>query len=152
MKSIIFGIVFWAVMLGAVRLIRPGSKLLGITMERWTIWHRLATVLVLAALIGSESFLMTLCPMWNGEITAQLMEQIEERKAGKKDAEGAVGEKSESPAVTAGEEKSESPAVTAGEEKWKAMAADALRAGGGSDKDQDPDRFAIKNKDRKSVV
>ena len=140
MKSIIFGIVFWAVMLGAVWLIRPGSKLLGITMERWTIWHRLAAVLVLAALIGSESFLMTLCPMWNGEITAQLMEQIEERKAGKKDADDA------------GEEKSESPAVTAGEEKWKAMAADALRAGGGSDKDQDPDRFAIKNKNQYELM
>ena len=60
MKSIIFGIVFWAVLLGFVWLIRPGSKLQGITMERWTIWHRLVTVLVLAALIGSESFLMTL--------------------------------------------------------------------------------------------
>ena len=75
MNSLIAGILFWVVMLAAAWLVRPGSRLLGITMERWNIWHRLATVLVLAALIASSSYLMTLCPMWNGEITAQLMEE-----------------------------------------------------------------------------
>ena len=81
MKSILFGVIFWAVLLVMIWLIRPKSKLLGITMERWSMAHRLVTILVLAALIGSSSYLMTLCPMWNGEITAQLMEEIEARKA-----------------------------------------------------------------------
>ena len=52
MKSILFGVIFWAVLLVMIWLIRPKSKLLGITMERWSMAHRLVTILVLAALIG----------------------------------------------------------------------------------------------------
>ena len=100
MKSILFGVIFWAVLLVMIWLIRPKSKLLGITMERWSMAHRLVTILVLAALIGSSSYLMTLCPMWNGEITAQLMEEIEARKAEQAASDEAV-KNSDSPAVTA---------------------------------------------------
>lgn len=136
MKSIIFGIVFWAVLLGVIWLIRPKSKLLGITMERWTIWHRLVTVLVLAALIGSESYLMTLCPMWNGEITAQIMKEIEERKAGKTD-----GAADATPAAAADGEN-----LAAAADENSAAAADD------SEEEPDPDRFAIKNKNQYELM
>ena len=55
MNSIIFGVIFWVLLLGTVWLVRPGSGLLRITMERWTAAHTLVTVLVLAALIGSSA-------------------------------------------------------------------------------------------------
>ena len=136
MKSILFGVIFWAVLLVMIWLIRPKSKLLGITMERWSMAHRLVTILVLAALIGSSSYLMTLCPMWNGEITAQLMEEIEARKAEQAASDEAV-------------KNSDSPAVTAGEEKWKASATDVMRANANSDQ---RDRFAIKNKNQYELM
>ena len=136
MKSILFGVIFWAVLLVMIWLIRPKSKLLGITMERWSMAHRLVTILVLAALIGSSSYLMTLCPMWNGEITAQLMEEIEARKAEQAASDEAV-------------KNSDSPAVTAGEEKWEASATDVMRANANSDQ---RDRFAIKNKNQYELM
>ena len=88
MNSIIFGVIFWVVLLGAAWLVRPGSGLLRVTMEKWSAAHIMVTVLVLAALIGSSSFLMTLCPMWNGEITAKLMEETEARSSEKASATG----------------------------------------------------------------
>ena len=133
MNSLIAGILFWVVMLAAAWLVRPGSRLLGITMERWNIWHRLATVLVLAALIASSSYLMTLCPMWNGEITAQLMEETK-----------AV-------AVELAEEKTNADAAgttdaaAKGREEWMKKAAQAM---GSEEANQDPDRYAIKNKNQ----
>ena len=123
MNSIIFGIIFWAVMLGLVWLVRPGSSLLRITMERWSAAHIMVTVLVLAALIGSSSFLMTLCPMWNGEITAKLMEETRAR--------------------------AEEIKNSTGEEEWKRNAAAAMSA---NDPESDPDRFAIKNKNQYELM
>ena len=114
MNSIIFGIIFWVLLLGAVWLVRPGSGLLRITTERWSAAHTLVTVLVLAALIGSSSFLMTLCPMWNGEITAKLMEETEARAKG--NASGAA---------VSSEQDGKAAAASAGEEEWMETAAAA---------------------------
>ena len=135
MNSIIFGIIFWVLLLAVVWLVRPGSGLVRITMERWSAAHTLATVIVLAALIGSSSFLMTLCPMWNGEITAKLMEETEARAKGS--ASGAQ------------EQSSESAAANAAKEEWMETAAAALI---GDDKGGDPDRFAIKNKNQYELM
>ena len=135
MNSIIFGIIFWVLLLAVVWLVRPGSGLMRITMERWSAAHTLVTVLVLAALIGSSSFLMTLCPMWNGEITAKLMEETEARAKG-----SASGAKDQS---------SESTVANAGKEEWMETAAAALS---GDDKGSDPDRFAIKNKNQYELM
>ena len=123
MNSIICGIIFWVVMLGVVWLVRPGSGFLRVTMERWSVLHVMATFLVLAALIGSSSFLMTLCPMWNGEITAKLMEETEARAV-------------------------ENASAT-GEEEWMKNAAAAMSA---ADSDTDPDRYAIKNKNQYELM
>ena len=123
MNSIIFGIIFWVLLLGMVWLVRPGSGLMRVTMERWNAAHIMVTVLVLAALIGSSSFLMTLCPMWNGEITAQLMEETEARAA-------------------------ENASAT-GEEEWMKNAAASMSS---EDPDTDPDRCAIKNKNQYELM
>ena len=133
MNSLIIGIVFWIVLLAAAWLVRPGSGLLGITMERWNIGHRLATVLLMAALIASSSYLMTLCPMWNGEITAQLMEET------KAVAAGLAEEKAK--AETSGA----ADAAAKGQEEWMKKAAAAM---GSDEADQDPDRYAVKNKNQ----
>ena len=138
MNSIIFGIIFWVLLLGAVWLVRPGSGLLRITTERWSAAHTLVTVLVLAALIGSSSFLMTLCPMWNGEITAKLMEETEARAKG--NASGAA---------VSSEQDGKAAAASAGEEEWMETAAAALSK---DDEGQDPDRFAIKNKNQYELM
>ena len=123
MNSIIFGVIFWVLLLGTVWLVRPGSGLLRITMERWTAAHTLVTVLVLAALIGSSSFLMTLCPMWNGEITAKLMEETEAR--------------------------AKEMAAGAGKEEWMDTAAAAASM---DEPNTDPDRYAIKNKNQYELM
>ena len=123
MNSIIFGVIFWVLLLGTVWLVRPGSGLLRITMERWTAAHTLVTVLVLAALIGSSSFLMTLCPMWNGEITAKLMEETEAR--------------------------AKEMAAGAGNEEWMDTAAAAVSM---DEPNTDPDRYAIKNKNQYELM
>ena len=123
MNSIIFGVIFWVLLLGTVWLVRPGSGLLRITMERWTAAHTLVTVLVLAALIGSSSFLMTLCPMWNGEITAKLMEETEAR--------------------------AKEMAAGAGKEEWMDTAAAAVSM---DEPNTDPDRYAIKNKNQYELM
>ena len=138
MNSIIFGIIFWVLLLGAVWLVRPGSGLLRITTERWSAAHTMVTVLVLAALIGSSSFLMTLCPMWNGEITAKLMEETEARAKG--NASGAA---------VSSEQDGKAAAASAGEEEWMETAAAALSK---DDEGQDPDRFAIKNKNQYELM
>ena len=123
MNSIIFGVIFWVLMLGAAWLVCPGSGLMRVTMERWSAAHIMVTVLVLAALIGSSSFLMTLCPMWNGEITAKLMEETEAR--------------------------AKEIAAGAGREEWMDAAAAAVSM----DKpDNDPDRYAIKNKNQYELM
>ena len=123
MNSIIFGVIFWVLLLGTVWLVRPGSGLLRITMERWTAAHTLVTVLLLAALIGSGSFLMTLCPMWNGEITAKLMEETEAR--------------------------AKEMAAGAGNEEWMDTAAAAVSM---DEPNTDPDRYAIKNKNQYELM
>ena len=123
MNSIIFGVIFWVLMLGAAWLVRPGSGLMRVTMERWSAAHIMVTVLVLAALIGSSSFLMTLCPMWNGEITAKLMEETEAR--------------------------AKEIAAGAGREEWMDAAAAAVSM---DDPDTDPDRYAIKNKNQYELM
>ena len=138
MNSIIFGIIFWVLLLGTAWLVRPGSGLVRITMERWSAAHTLVTVLVLAALIGSSSFLMTLCPMWNGEITAKLMEETEARAKG--NASGAA---------VSSEQDGKAAAASAGEEEWMETAAAALSK---DDEGQDPDRFAIKNKNQYELM
>ncbi len=124
MKSIIFGAVFWAILLGMIWLIRPGSRVWSITMQRWSIAHRLVTVAVLAALIGSGSFLMTLCPMWNGETTAQLMEKVEAIKAENANAD------------------------ISPREKWQMAVAEEIAAR----QDPSPDRYAIKNKNQYELM
>ena len=111
------------VLLGAAWLVRPGSGLLRVTMEKWSAAHIMVTVLVLAALIGSSSFLMTLCPMWNGEITAKLMEETEARSSEK--------------------------ASATGEEEWMKNAAAAMSS---DDPDTDPDRYAVKNKNQYELM
>ena len=116
MNSIIFGVIFWVVLLGAAWLLR-------VTMEKWSAAHIMVTVLVLAALIGSSSFLMTLCPMWNGEITAKLMEETEARSSEK--------------------------ASATGEEEWMKNAAAAMSS---DDPDTDPDRYAVKNKNQYELM
>ena len=123
MNSIIFGVIFWVVLLGAAWLVRPESGLLRVTMEKWSAAHIMVTVLVLAALIGSSSFLMTLCPMWNGEITAKLMEETEARSSEK--------------------------ASATGEEEWMKNAAAAMSS---DDPDTDPDRYAVKNKNQYELM
>lgn len=123
MNSIIFGVIFWVLMLGAAWLVRPGSGLMRVTMERWSAAHIMVTVLVLAALIGSSSFLMTLCPMWNGEITAKLMEETEAR--------------------------AKEIAAGAGREEWMDAAAAAVSM---DQPDNDPDRYAIKNKNQYELM
>ena len=123
MNFIIFGVIFWVLMLGAAWLVCPGSGLMRVTMERWSAAHIMVTVLVLAALIGSSSFLMTLCPMWNGEITAKLMEETEAR--------------------------AKEIAAGAGREEWMDAAAAAVSM---DDPDTDPDRYAIKNKNQYELM
>lgn len=123
MNSIILGVIFWVVLLGAAWLVRPGSGLLRVTMEKWSAAHIMVTVLVLAALIGSSSFLMTLCPMWNGEITAKLMEETEAR--------------------------AKEIAAGAGREEWMDAAAAAVSM---DNPDTDPDRYAIKNKNQYELM
>ena len=123
MNSIIFGVIFWVILLGAAWLVRPESGLLRVTMEKWSAAHIMVTVLVLAALIGSSSFLMTLCPMWNGEITAKLMEETEARSSEK--------------------------ASATGEEEWMKNAAAAMSS---DDPDTDPDRYAVKNKNQYELM
>jgi hypothetical protein len=92
-------------------------------MEKWSAAHIMVTVLVLAALIGSSSFLMTLCPMWNGEITAKLMEETEAR--------------------------AKEIAAGAGREEWMDAAAAAVSM---DNPDTDPDRYAIKNKNQYELM
>ena len=111
MSAFFAGIVFWGVLAGMVWLARPSSRIWSATVEKWNIISSATTLLVLVMLIGSSCFLMSLCPMWNGETTRQLMEQLEAEKNG----------------------------VT------------GLRDGY-SDKPNDPDRYAIKNKNQYELM
>lgn len=62
------GLAFWGLLLIAVWLLRPGSGVLGVTIEKRKQVTRAVTVAALLLLVGASSFLMTLCPMWNGTV------------------------------------------------------------------------------------
>lgn len=62
------GLAFWGLLLIALWLLRPGSGVLSVTMDRRKEVTRAATVATLILLVGTGSYLMSLCPMWNGTV------------------------------------------------------------------------------------
>lgn len=68
MNFILGGILFWALTGALLFLIRPGSALHGTPVAAMSRKHMLALACLVLALIVLTAFLMTLSPVWNGEI------------------------------------------------------------------------------------
>ena len=68
MNYVLGGLVFWGLLLSAVWMLRPGSKLLGVTMETQPGGCKTATIITLVILIWTSGVLISLCPFWRGEL------------------------------------------------------------------------------------
>ena len=68
MNYVLGGLIFWGLLLFAVWMLRPGSKLLGVTMETQPKGCNIATIVTLVILIWASSALMSVCPLWRGEL------------------------------------------------------------------------------------
>ena len=61
MNYVLGGLVFWGLLLFAIWMLRPGSKLWGVTMETQPGGCKIATIITLVILIWMSSALMSLC-------------------------------------------------------------------------------------------
>lgn len=62
------GLAFWGLLLIALWLLRPRSGVLCVTMDKRKHVTGAVTAAALLLLVGLSSYLMTLCPMWNGTV------------------------------------------------------------------------------------
>ena len=59
--------VFWGIILLLLWMVRPSSRFYNRTIEEWDLKSRIITFFLIAAIIASSSFLMTLIHLYNGK-------------------------------------------------------------------------------------